>query len=399
VPQWFPLLLKGKKILIGIGGGIAVYRIVELVRLLTRQGAMVRLVMTRAARQFVSPLTFEAISRETVHTELFDLTQERAMGHIQLARWADVLLIAPATADLMAKLAHGIADDLLTTLFQARHGPTVLAPAMNVGMWESTSCRRNAHTLSDQGIMIIGPEAGDLACGEEGLGRLSRLETILEALYHAISPKTLAGQKWLVNAGPTIEHWDRIRYLTNPASGRLGFSIALAAAARGARVDLVAGPGTPPVPLGVQGYHVVSAMDMLDKCLQLAAGTDVFIASAAVSDFRFADSREGKIKRDEIGETCAVRLVANPDIVASVARIDGRPKKIIAFALECKNHVEHAREKLKRKGVDAIFANDTENLGNELAGGWWMTEHDTVKLTSSPKWQLAEKLIDLVACL
>jgi len=390
-------MLEGKRILIGIGGGIAVYRIAELVRLLKKQGAEVRCIMTRSATEFVSPLTFEVLTGEQVYTNLFDLTCEREMGHIRLARWANVLLIAPATTDLIARFAHGIADNLLTTLFQARNGPIMLAPAMNSVMWESPACRRNIHTLRQQGVILIGPDAGELACGEEGAGRLSNLETIQQALYHAVCPNSLAGQRWLINAGPTIEHWDAVRFLTNAASGRLGFWLALAAAARGARVDLVAGPDTPGTPLGVERHTAISASDMLNECTRLAAGSDLFFATAAIMDFRFTAPHSGKLKRGETGK-CTVELTANTDIVASVAQMKDRPGRVIACAAECVDHVENAKSKLDCKGVDAIFANDIANIGSDAtSGGWWLTREEIMKIDTMPKWRLAEHLIDLVA--
>lgn len=392
-------MFTDKNILIGVGGGIAVYRIAELVRLLKKQGARVRLIMSASAQKFVSPLTFEALSGEEVHTELFDLTSEREMGHIRLARWADVLLIAPATADLITKLAYGIADDLLTTLFQARNGPVILAPAMNAVMWESPACRRNVHILQDRGLMVIGPEEGKLACGEEGPGRLSEPETLAEAIYHAIHANELSRQRWLINAGPTIEHWDAVRYLTNAASGKLGFQIALAAAARGAKVDLVAGPGTPAAPLGVQIHKVHSAADMLETCTGLAIGADVFVATAGVTDFHFSATEKGKLKREDAQNGCMVKLVANVDVVAAVANMQQRPKKVIAFALECSNHVANAGIKLQQKGVDAVFANDAANMGRDTGAGWWLNRNDVTKLEPMPKYRLAEHLIDLVECL
>lgn len=387
-------MLTGKRILIGIGGGIAVYRVAELVRLLMKQGAVVRCVMTRAAQQFVSPMTFEALSGEQVYTELFDLTQEREMGHIQLARWADVMLVAPATADLLTKSAHGIAEDLLGTILQARRGPVLMAPAMNSAMWESAATQRNIDTLRQRGVLFVGPEAGELACGEEGMGRLSEPDTLLEAVYHAACPKTLAGQRWLINAGPTFEHWDRVRYLGNGASGRLGFCIARVAAARGASVDLVAGPNTPATPYGVNRHDVCSAADMLERCTALAEGRDLFIATAAVGDFRFAEPQTDKLKRGDT-ERMTVKLIANPDVVAQVATLPQRPKRIVAFAAECEKHVEHARRKLQSKGVDAIVANDAGQMGRETGGGWWVREANTTELETMPKWRLAERLVEL----
>jgi len=389
-------MFEGKRILIGLGGGIAVYRIAELVRLLRREGAEVRCIMTGSATEFVSPLTFEALTGEPVHTSLFDLTAEREMGHIRLARWADVLLIAPATTDLIARFAYGIADDLLTTLFQARKGPILIAPSMNTVMWESQACSHNIHTLQHRGVAIIGPEAGKLACGEEGPGRLSRLESIQEALYHSLCPDSLAGQRWLINAGPTIEHWDAVRFLTNAASGTFGSCLALAAAARGAAVDLVIGPNGPRTPLGVDRHAAISASDVLSACTRLAAGASVFFATAAIMDFRFSAPQSGKLKRGQT-EKCTVELTANPDIVASVAQMKNRPGQVIACAAECAEHVENAKIKLHRKHVDAIFANDIVSIGsNTTSGGWWLSRGNILMIDAMPKWKLAERLIDLV---
>ncbi len=391
-------MFKDKKILIGVGGGIAVYRVAELARLLMKQRARVRCIMTRSACRFVSPLTFEALTGEQAHTELFDLTSKRDMGHIRLARRADVLLVAPATTNLLAKFAHGIADDLLTTVFQVRKGPVLLAPAMNTSMWESAATRRNLETLAKDGINITGPEAGELACGEEGVGRMSEPEAILQALYQAITPDSLAGQHWVINAGPTHEYWDRVRFLGNAASGRLGLCLAAIAAARGARVDLIAGPGVPESVAGVARRDVGSASDMLEACTEIAAGADVFVATAAISDFRFSIPADGKLRR---GDTTGldVSLTANPDIVAHVATMKGRPARVIAFAAESERHVEHAGQKLKDKGVDAIFANDVASIGSGKAGGWWLNSSSCAEISNMPKWQLAERLADLVECL
>ncbi len=391
-------MLKGKNILIGIGGGIAVYRVAELARSLMKQGAAVRCIMTRSAREFVTPMTFEALTGEPVHTTLFDLTAEREMGHIRLARRADVLLVAPATADLLARFAHGICDDLLTTVFQVREGPVLLAPAMNASMWGAPATRRNVRTLRGQGATVVGPETGELACGEHGPGRMSEPDTIIQALYHAVTPSTLAGRRWVINAGPTHEYWDSVRFLGNAAAGRLGFRIAAAAAARGANVDLIAGPTVLPTPLGVSRHDVTSARDMLAACEKHATGADVFVATAAVGDFTFAEPASGKIKRGETTDM-HVRLSANPDIVAHIAAMQHRPGRVIAFAAEHDNHVEHARRKLKAKGADAIFANDVSAMGSGQAGGWWLSGTSCTEVPAMPKWQLAERLIDLVECL
>ncbi|MDQ6958057.1 MAG: bifunctional phosphopantothenoylcysteine decarboxylase/phosphopantothenate--cysteine ligase CoaBC [Mariprofundaceae bacterium] len=388
-------MLSGKHILIGIGGGIAVYRVAELARLLIKQGAIVRCVMTSAACEFVTPMTFEALTGETVHTELFNLTAERQMGHIQLARWADILLVAPTTANLIAKFSHGICDNLLTTLFQVCEAPVLLASAMNVSMWESTTTQRNVKALKAQGIHFTGPEPGQLACGEEGPGRMSEPETLMEAMRPLLQPQRLSGQRWLINAGPTWESWDDVRILTNRASGKLGASMADAVAALGAETILVAGPGTPPTSTLVQRHNIGSAQEMLTACEQEAGSTAVFVATAAVSDYRFSEPEEGKLKRKDKARI-TVTLDANEDIVAHIAGLPNRPRKIIAFAAEHSNHIEHARNKLRAKSADAIFANDISGMGENDAAGWWVTPKQEEQLSRMPKQQLAVRLIEQI---
>ncbi|ATX81394.1 phosphopantothenoylcysteine decarboxylase [Mariprofundus ferrinatatus] len=385
-------MLAGKRILIGIGGGIAVYRVAELVRLLIKAGAEVRCVMTRSACQFVSPLTFEALTGKEVHTELFDLTTERNMGHIQLARWADAVVIAPATANILARLAYGIADDLLTTMMQVNKAPTLLAPAMNSSMWESDATRRNVEALTTRGIRFIGPESGQLACGEEGSGRLSEPENIVSALLPLLTEQTLQDQRWVINAGPTAEAWDAVRLLTNRASGKLGALLASAAAVMGAEVALIAGPGTPDAHPLVKRINVTSADEMLAACIDTAKDANTFIATAAVSDFRFQETHSGKLKRNDT-KSMNVELIANPDIVAEVAAMYQRPSHVIAFAAESSNHTGYARSKLEQKGVDAIVANDIGNMGSERAGGWWVTAEREVPIDSESKQAFAEQII------
>ncbi|MFQ5581789.1 MAG: bifunctional phosphopantothenoylcysteine decarboxylase/phosphopantothenate--cysteine ligase CoaBC [Mariprofundaceae bacterium] len=391
-------MFSDKHILIGIGGGIAVYRVAELARLLMKQGATVRCVMTQSACEFVTPLTFESLTGEKVHTDLFDLTAEREMGHIQLARWADVLLVAPATADLIAKFAHGIADNLLTTLFQVCEVPVLLAPAMNASMWESDATQRNIADLKKRGLQLIGPETGELACGERGPGRMSEPETILHTLHPLVCEQTLTGQQWVINAGPTWEAWDNVRVLTSRATGMLGVHLAEAAIAQGANVTLIAGPGTPVSSPLVQRINVESAANMQQVCEQQASGADVFIATAAVSDFRFAHSLQGKIKRGD-AKKIEVDLDVNPDIVAYIAAMPDRPGKVIAFAAECEDHIDHARSKLQRKGADAIFANDIANMGTQHAGGWWITPEAAQSFKRTSKRHLAEQIIAQVQCM
>ncbi len=388
-------MLEGRRILVSMGGGIAVYRVAELVRLLEKLGAIVRCIMTGGACKFVTPMTFEALTGEAVHTELFALTAKREMGHIRLARWADILLVAPATADLIAKFSHGICDNLLTTLFQVREGPVLLAPAMNASMWKSAATQRNIAVLLKRGVHLVGPEEGALACGEEGPGRMSEPETMIEALQIMLQPQYLSGQRWLVNAGPTWEAWDDVRILTNRASGKLGVLLAAAAAVRGAQVVLVAGPGAPPSPSRVRRFDVGSARDMLAVCEREAPAADVFVATAAVGDYRFSRSVQGKLKR-EGRRRCTVTLKANEDIVAHIAAIPDRPRRIIAFAAEHAHHIERARAKLRTKGVDAIFANDIGNMGSDSAAGWWLTSDQEAAISPMPKAKLAERLIEKI---
>jgi len=386
-------MLNGKRILIGIGGGIAVYRVAELARLLIKAGAEVRCVMTRSASEFVTPLTFEALTGNKVHSELFDLTSEREMGHIQLARWADAVVIAPATANILARLSYGIADDLLTTMMQVNEAPVLLAPAMNSSMWESDATRHNVETLKARGFSFVGPEQGQLACGEQGTGRLSEPEDIVAALQPLLwEEQALKGKQWVINAGPTVEAWDAVRLLTNRASGKLGALLASTATAMGAEVTLIAGPGTPLTHPQVKRINVESADEMLAACTKSASNADTFIATAAVSDFRFHEMYTEKMKR---GSTTSmhVELIANPDIVAHIANMERRPSHVIAFAAESSNHTEYAKAKLSQKNVDAIVANDVNNMGSHSASGWWITSSSETTIDTDTKQAFAEQII------
>jgi phosphopantothenoylcysteine decarboxylase/phosphopantothenate--cysteine ligase len=392
---WFKVfaMLNGKKILLGIGGGIAVYKVAELARMLTKAGADVRCVMTKSACKFVTPLTFEALTGNQVYAELFDLTAERQMGHITLARWADAVIIAPATASLLARLAHGIADDLFTTIMQVCEAPVLLAPAMNTSMWESEATQRNMVTLSERGMHTVGPDEGELACGELGAGRLADIRAILSELLPILSDKPFIGQHWVINAGPTMEAWDDVRILSNRASGMLGALLADLACIMGASVSLVAGPGTPDTHPGVIRRNVSTALEMLTICELEAARASVFIATAAVSDFRFAESVQGKLKRGDT-TNMTVELTANPDIVARIAAMPARPDKVIAFAAESDNHIDHAKAKLSGKKVDAIVANDIANMGSEQAGGWWISKHgEHIAIETGSKLDFAKQII------
>ena len=390
------MMLHNKRILLGIGGGIAVYRVAEFVRLLIKQGAEVRCVMTRSACEFVTPMTFEALTGETVHPDLFDLTSERTMGHIQLARWADAIVIAPATAGLLARLAHGIADDLLSTLMLVAEAPVLLAPAMNQSMWYASATQCNIAILKQRGMRLVGPTTGELACGETGAGRLSAPEFILDALLPLLTNHALTGQRWVINAGPTVEAWDGVRTLSNRATGKLGALLAGHAAELGAQVTLIAGPGTPSTHPQVNRVNIESAVEMLDACLAVAKNADVFIGTAAVSDFRFAETCAGKIKRGNT-QSMLVELIANPDIIATIARIHNRPAKVIAFAAESENHIENGRAKLLGKGVDAVVANDIANMGAAAASGWWISRDHEIKLDTGSKQAFAAAIIDQIS--
>ena len=389
------MMLQGKHILLGVGGGIAAYRAVELMRLLMKQGADVQVVMTKSAMEFVTPLTFEALSGHKVHIDLFDLTEQHGMGHIQLARWADLVVVAPATANLLTKLARGIAEDLLTTLVLAADVPVLIAPAMNVGMWQADATQANVSILQERGFSVVEPAQGELACGEQGAGRLAEPESIAQACLLLLTKQILKGQTWVINAGPTIEAWDAVRVLTNRATGTLGVALANAASVRGAKVTLVAGKGTPATRADVSRIHVESADEMLKACLSAAKGVDVFVGTAAVSDFRFAETSKQKLKRQGQGEL-EVKLVENPDIIQSVANMPQRPTQVVAFAAESENHVEFARQKLERKGVDAVVANDVANMGADSAAGWWVSQDDVQELKQQDKQAFVLTLIDCI---
>ncbi|MDQ6964412.1 MAG: bifunctional phosphopantothenoylcysteine decarboxylase/phosphopantothenate--cysteine ligase CoaBC [Mariprofundales bacterium] len=369
--------LAGRHLLLGLGGGIACYRTAELVRLLRQQGAVVRCVMTASAERFVTPLLLESLSGERVYNQLFALTDSHTMGHISLARWAELLLIAPATANLIAKLTHGIADDLLTTLAQVCEAPLMVAPAMNRSMWHADSCRRNVAQLQAAGAVVVGPEKGMLACGEDGVGRMRTPEQLLDDIVHLFTPSTLRGERWVITTGPTWEAWDSVRILTNRASGRLGAKMAHLAALHDATVTLIAGPGTPEV-AGVLTIAVESAEEMLAAALQHAAGADLFLSAAAVSDYRVAQPARYKLKRAD-GVVTHVELVESEDIVASVAAMEQRPARVVAFAAEELSVDRDAAlaegwRKLSAKGVDGVVVNDVATMsGDGSCGGYWLT--------------------------
>ena len=388
---------EGRHIVLGVTGGIAAYKSADLVRRLRDAGAEVRVVMTRGAQAFVTPLTFQAVSGQPVHTDLLDATAEAGMGHIELARWADRVLVAPATADFLARLAHGMAGDLLTTLCLATRAPLVLAPAMNQNMWANAATRQNCAVLEERGVRLIGPATGSQACGDTGPGRMTEPADLVAALFTA-TPGPLSGRHVVVTAGPTYEDIDPVRFIANRSSGRMGFAVAAAAAAAGARVSLVSGPVRLDTPSGVERTDVRSAVEMRDAALRLARGADVFFGVAAVADYAPATRAAQKIKKGRPRQS--LELVSTPDVVAEVAALDDRPFTV-GFAAETEHLKEHALEKLSRKSLDMIAANRVgladsgfESDNNEIL---LLTADQEIHLGTGSKTELARLLIREVA--
>ncbi|QFU77627.1 bifunctional phosphopantothenoylcysteine decarboxylase/phosphopantothenate--cysteine ligase CoaBC [Halioglobus maricola] len=352
--------LFNRNILLGVSGGIAAYKSAELIRQLQELGANVRVVMTRGAQEFITPLTLQALSGNPVHTELLDAEAEQGMGHIELARWADLLLIAPATADLIARLAAGRADDLLTTAALATAAPLLLAPAMNQQMWRDPATDANISQLEQRGVSLIGPASGEQACGDIGPGRMEQPDIIARAAADMFETGALQGKRVVITAGPTREALDPVRYISNHSSGKMGYALAEAAAAAGARTTLVSGPVNITPPERVEVVNVTSARDMLDACESRLEECDIFIACAAVADYRPADVQEQKIKKGP--DDMSLTLVKNPDIVASIAASE-HAVFTVGFAAETQQVLEYARGKLERKGLDMIVANDVSSQG------------------------------------
>lgn len=351
--------LSNKRIVLGVTGGIAAYKSAELVRLLTKLGADVRVVMTSAACEFITPLTLQALSHNPVHLDLLDTKAEAAMGHIELARWADVVLVAPATADFIARLAGGHADDLLTTLCLATSAPICLAPAMNQGMWRDSVTQQNCEELLERNIKLFGPGDGSQACGDIGPGRMLDPELIVEKTSELFTHDILTGLNVLITAGGTREDIDPVRYISNHSSGKMGYAIAEAAIESGATVTLISGPVNLDTPDRVARVDVVSARDMHQAVHDRIEGVDIFIGCAAVSDYRPAEVAKEKIKKDpENGsETLEVKLVRNPDIIASVTGLD-IPPFVVGFAAETHNVLGYAADKMRRKKMNLVVAND-----------------------------------------
>jgi len=391
--------MQGKHILLGVTGGIAAYKSPDLVRRLRERGAEVQVVMTRGAREFVTPTTFQAVSGRCVRSELWDASAEAAMGHIELARWADAVLIAPASADFLARLAAGLADDLLTTLCLATAAPIAVAPAMNHLMWANAATRTNIATLMARGVQIYGPDEGDQACGESGAGRMLEPLELTERLPSLLLPAggALSGRRVLITAGPTRERIDPVRFISNRSSGKMGFAVAQAAREAGASVILVAGPVSLATPAGVERVDVESASEMLTAVVRALPGTDVFISTAAVADYRPARAAEQKIKKTS--DTLELAMERTADVLATVAARSERPF-VVGFAAETESVEQNARGKLLKKNLDMIAANEVghhkafDSEDNQLIV---LTRSGRHELGRAGKLTLARGLIALIA--
>jgi phosphopantothenoylcysteine decarboxylase/phosphopantothenate--cysteine ligase len=388
--------LSGKRIVLGVTGGIAAYKAAELVRLLGKQGAEVQVAMTEGATHFVTATTFQALSGKPVYLDQWDARMPNAMAHIDLSRQADLILVAPASADFLARIAHGMADDLLATMVLARDCPLLVAPAMNRQMWENPATQRNIVQLQADGVAILGPACGEQACGEVGAGRMLEPEEILEETIAFFTPKLLAGKKVLITAGPTFEAIDPVRGITNLSSGRMGYAVARAARQAGAQVTLVSGPVGLAAPQGVNRVNVRSALDMHAEVMVRAAAADIFIGVAAVADYRVANAAGHKLKKDN-GGIPPIELVENPDILAEVAAMSGGPF-CVGFAAESRNLEEYAQTKRRKKNIPLI-------AGNLIQDGFGGDDNRLVlfddagvhPLTPAPKSELARQLIEHIA--
>ena len=388
--------LKGKRITLGVTGGIAAYKAAELVRLLVKQNAIVQVVMTEAATHFVTPVTFQALSGNPVFTDQWDSRIANNMAHIDLTRKADALLIAPASADFLAKVANGLANDLLSTLTLARDCPLLVAPAMNRQMWENAATRRNITTLRGDGIAILGPDSGEQACGETGQGRMIEPAEILAELVAHFQPKLLKDRKLLMTAGPTFEAIDPVRGITNLSSGKMGLAIARAAQEAGAEVTLVCGPVNQATPRGVTRIDVTSALEMHAAVMQRAATQDVFIGVAAVADYRPKVVAEHKVKKDG-GTVPVIELVQNPDILADVAALPS-PPLCVGFAAESQNLAEYAERKRLAKKIPLIVGNLIQHgFGGDENTLILFDDKGQLPLTPAPKLELARQLVARIA--
>lgn len=390
-------ILQDKKIVLGISGGIAAYKIPELVRRLKDQGADVRVVMTDGAKAFITPLTLQAVSGNGVADSLLDTQAELAMGHIELAKWADLIIIAPATADIIARITAGLANDLLTTLCLATSAPIALAPAMNQQMWHAVATQANIATLNERGYHIWGPGSGEQACGDIGLGRMLDVDELVNLSSDFFAEKYLQGQHWVITAGPTREAIDPVRYISNHSSGKMGYAIAHAALRAGAKVTLISGPVAISPPIGCLLIPIISAKEMHQQALKSAKECTTFIACAAVADYRVAKIAEQKIKKTN--DAMQLELVKNHDIVADVASLTNKPF-IVGFAAETQNVEHYARGKLMRKNLDLIAANDVAKSGQGFnSDNNALTLFSAIDKTEIPlanKQIIAKQLVSLI---
>lgn len=389
--------LNGKRIVLGVSGGIAAYKVAELVRQLVKQGAHVQVAMSEAATRFVTPVTFQALSGHCVFVDQWDARMQNNMAHIDLTRGADCMIVAPASADFMAKIVHGMADDLLSTMVLARDCPLLVAPAMNRQMWENASTQRNMAQLRDDGIEILGPGLGDQACGETGIGRMLEPEEIVEEMIAFFAAKSLTGQRVLMTAGPTFEAIDPVRGITNLSSGKMGYAIARAARHAGADVTLVSGPVSLAVPAGVARISVQSALEMHQAVMSRAADSDIFIGVAAVADYRVAQVAGHKLKKGQ-GKP-GIELIENPDILAEVAALSEGPY-CVGFAAESRNLEAYAQEKRRRKGVPLIVGNLIQDgFGGDDNEMILFDEAGSHPLPRASKTELATRLVAHIASL
>ena len=396
--------LAQKRILLGITGGIAAYKSIELIRLLTKAGAEVQVVLTDGAKAFVTEMTLQAISGHPVRSTLLDPNAEAGMGHIELAKWADLIVIAPASADFMARYAQGMANDLLSTLCLATESPVLLAPAMNQAMWRHPATQANTKLLTERGVLSIGPADGAQACGDIGPGRMSEPSDIFNAVIAHFEndsiTQDLSGQHWVITAGPTMEAIDPVRFISNHSSGKMGYALATAAIARGAKVTLISGPVQITAPSGANLILVKSADDMLAACQQsMNNQADVFIGAAAVADFKMKTACDQKMKKQSDTDEVTLTLVKNPDIIATLAQ-QKRAKTIVGFAAETQNVIEYAKSKLERKGLDMIIANDVSRADI----GFNQDDNQVTVITKDKTWspdkaaksQLASVLVEFI---
>ena len=392
--------LTGREIVLGVTGGIAAYKSAEVVSRLRHLGANVHVIMTKNATEFVSPLTFQTLSANQVVTDTFQAPEYWNVEHVALAKRAEIFVIAPATANIMAKMACGIADDMLSTTVLATKAPVLLAPAMNTGMWTAAATQANLKTLQERGIQFVGPDSGILACGDEGAGRMSEPEVIVAAICDRLNARNdLAGLKVLVTAGATRERLDPVRYMTNDSSGKMGFAIAEAARARGAEVTTVYGNVTAQVPAGIRRIQIESAQELYDVMMREAPEQDIIIQAAAVCDYRFEKTAKSKIKKAE-GEALTLTLTENPDVAKAVGAIKKKGQTLVGFAAETDNVKKNAVDKLKKKNLDMIVANDVTmpgagfNVDTNIAA--LITKDGVEEEPLMTKRELADKILDKI---